>query len=233
MKRLCKAARLCLACALCLGLSGCFNVFHYVTRLDNGADRHILKLTFRNQTENVEQWTETEEMEEMVQYMREFFLDPHSLEKYGARISQAANDVESNYLVSMDLQYNKKTMDSILAENPAFIPRYTRTGITVPLPAMARRLNDDGASFLAPGFYRLVISKRCMAELRRAELTRRDGAVPAMPEDMLPDSLGLLGLPDLPDPMGLTVVDLGDQYLVEVPLVYLFADYRYLKLYSD
>ena len=212
-KRPAAALRLCAACALCLILSACGDIFQYITRLENGADRHIIKISFRNG--------------EGLEYWEEFFMDDRlSYEKFGARITQIENDVEFGYKGTLDLQYIKQNMDSIIAENPAFIPRYTRTGITIPLPELPLPdlpLPDVGAEFdfdnndefvlAMPGTYRLVISKRCMADIRRAELAV-SGAETGAPA------------------LNLEALDLGDCYLVEVPLG-LFVEYRYLKLYSD
>lgn len=202
-----------------LALSGCFNIFHYVTRLDNGADRHTIKMSILKTDEELGEAAELElgeaDLEEFDELIKENYLDLGNYEKYGATITRINNENELGYLVKMDLNYDKTTVNMILAENSPFVPRYTQEGMIIPIQGLDDMDNEYAALF-GLGSYRLIISKRCLANIKKAVLTRYSGDNPVFTG---------------PSQANLELLDLGDNYLIEVPL-YLLSDYKFLKLYS-
>jgi hypothetical protein len=212
-------------CALALALSGCFNIFHYITRLDNGSDRHIIKFSALKSSEALAQYNDVEP-ESMNARLRAMmgatFRDLEVYEQFGGRVENLAKENEMGVLVTMDIGYTRETVDRIIEENIPFVPRYTQEGITIPVQTFEDSDSELMQMSLA-GMYRLIISKRCMATLERAVLTRYPGDSPVFQER----GSGQLA------PLVVDVLDLGDQYLIEVPLIFLIEDsYKFLKLYS-
>lgn len=203
-------------------LSGCFNIFHYITRLDNGTDRHTIKMSILKNTEttladlgDAADLSESD-LEEFDELIKENYLDLGNYEKYGAAITRINNENELGYLVKMDLSYDKKTVDMILNENPIFVPRYTQEGMIIPIQGVDD-LDNEYAALFGLGSYRLMISKRCLANIKKAVLTMASGDNPVF---------------NGPSQANLELLDLGDHYLIEVPLYLLTEDYKFLKLYS-
>jgi hypothetical protein len=156
------------------------------------------------------------------------FFNLKIYEQFGGQVEDLKKENELGVLVTMDIGYTKETVDRIIAENTPFVPRYTQEGITIPVqvfedPGAELALMDGLVQMSLMGMYRLVISKRCVANVQRAVLTRYPGDNPLF------QGQG----PDGSDPFAVDVLDLGDQYLIEVPLLLLLEDsYKFLKLYS-
>jgi hypothetical protein len=202
-----------------LALSGCFNIFHYITRLDNGTDRHTIKMSILKNDKMAELGDELElseaDLEDFDTLIKENDLGKY--EKYGATITRINNENELGYLVKMDLNYDKATVDMILNENPPFVPRYTQEGMIIPVQGFGGGMDNEYAALFGLGSYRLMISKRCLATIKKAALTRYSGDNPVF---------------NGPSRANLDVLDLGDHYLIEVPFYLLNEDYKFLKLYS-
>jgi hypothetical protein len=156
------------------------------------------------------------DLEEFNELIKENYLDLGNYEKYGAAITRINNENELGYLVKMDLSYDKKTVDMILNENPIFVPRYTQEGMIIPIQGVDD-LDNEYAALFGLGSYRLMISKRCLANIKKAVLTMASGDNPVF---------------NGPSQANLELLDLGDHYLIEVPLYLLTEDYKFLKLYS-
>jgi hypothetical protein len=149
------------------------------------------------------------------------FFNLKIYEQFGGQVEDLKKENELGVLVTMDIIYNKETVDRIIAENTPFVPRYTQGGMTIPVQVEVP--DDETAQMSLMGMYRLVISKRCIANVQRAVLTRYPGDNPVF------QGQGSNRL----DPFAVDVLDLGDRYLIEVPLLLLIEDsYKFLKLYS-
>lgn len=215
------AARLCFVCALCLALSGCFDVFHYITRLDNGADRHVIKMGVprmfvEEALDSYEEEEPGESMKALEEYMKSIFLDPQIYAGYGGQVTLIDNEHEVGYRINLELQYDKKTVANIIDREPPFIPRYIPEGMIIPLKGITVDDDDDMTRALgAMGRYYLLLSKRCMASIARAAASgpRYD-------------------IPEYGFEADLELIDTGDQYLIRMPFN-LLKEYRYLMLYSD
>ncbi|MDR1142606.1 MAG: hypothetical protein LBK77_00095 [Spirochaetaceae bacterium] len=212
-------------CALALALSGCFNIFHYITRLDNGSDRHVIKFSVLKSNEAFSPYSDMdpESMNANLRgMMGSMFYDLEGYEQFGGRVESLKKENELGVLVTMDIGYNRETVDRIIKEDTPFVPRYTQDGITIPVQIQAFE-NNDIMQMSLTGMYRLIISKRCIATLQRAVLTSYPGESPVFQGQ----GSGRLA------PFMVDVLDLGDQYLIEVPFFLLIEDgYKFLKLYS-
>jgi hypothetical protein len=150
------------------------------------------------------------------------FHEMEVYEQFGGRVESLAHENEMGVLVTMDIGYNKETVDRIIEENAPFVPWYTQDGITIPVQVFEDP-DSELMQMSLTGMYRLVISKRCIATVQAAVLTRYPGDSPVFQGQ----ESGQLA------PLMVDVLDLGDHYLIEVPLILLIEDdYKFLKLYS-
>ncbi|MDR2313180.1 MAG: hypothetical protein LBE02_01435 [Spirochaetaceae bacterium] len=213
-----RALRIFFLGALGLSLSGCLDIFQYITRLDNGADRHVIKIGLTANPlvmEEIERKERLEEIKSMEEFL-ELYKIINAYKQYGAAIEEIDDAGEFGYLVKMDILHNEDTVEMIIAGNDNFVPRYTRDGMIIPLKNLGAGIVDEHTkSFLfGLGRYHLMISKRCMPRISSAAALASQKPVD--------------GLPPLP----VTVFDLGDYYLVNVPLSFFSENYRFLMLYS-
>jgi hypothetical protein len=148
-----------------------------------------------------------------------FFSGIGDYKKYGGRVEIIADEYEAGYLVKMDILYDENTVDRIIREDPDFIPLYTQEGMTIPLQNIAASMDEEERGLLFGfGRYRLMISKRCLPEITAAAAVRhRSGKL------VFSDSSAV----------NLAVLDLGDRYLIDIPLALFAGDYRFLKLYTN
>ncbi|MDR2072417.1 MAG: hypothetical protein LBP60_03165 [Spirochaetaceae bacterium] len=213
----------CLA-ALGLSLSGCLDIFQYITRLDNGADRHIIKITVTTSLLGMEWELEPEEREEklkelpLMEEYSEFYNIINAYTKYDATVEEINDAGELGYLIKMDILHDEDTVEMIIADDANFMPRYTQDGMIIPLKNLGDGIEDEQTKgvLFGLGRYHLMISKRCMPRISSAAA--------------LMSRKPIKGLPPLP----VRVFDLGEYYLVNVPLVLFFSNnYRFLMLYSN
>jgi hypothetical protein len=200
----------CILVFLSVSLSGCIDIFQHIARLDNGQDRHTIKIGF------------SKAILEMAASFGEDDADfdswlPADADDFGNEYKQfngkaevLNNETEFGYILNMDISYNREVVDSIIREKPSFVPLYTKDGMSLEIQALG---NDSenveyGALFLSMGHYRLSVSKRCLASVSRVTITKGGQESP------------------------LSFLDFGDSYFVEIPMPLLIEDNTIVKLYA-
>jgi len=203
---------------LCFTLSGCFDIFQYITRDNDGIDKITVRATvskgFFAMIYGLSGSTDDIDYDELFDESDMYTFDIDNYSQYGA-VMERINDVsEFGLQLRMNINYrDQNTIDRINSTSQSFIPRYNDNGITIRIDrignvASSSEENVMTAVFLASGRYRLMISKRCIENIDRAVIKT------------------------IEDEAEINFIDLYDKYLLEIPIPLLIMDDIDLILYS-
>ena len=203
---------------LCFTLSGCFDIFQYITRDNDGIDKITVRATvskgFFAMIYGLSGSTDDIDYDELFDESDMYTFDIDNYSQYGA-VMERINDIsEFGLQLRMNINYrDQNTIDRINSTSQSFIPRYNDNGITIRIDrignvASSSEENVMTAVFLASGRYRLMISKRCIENIDRAVIKT------------------------IEDEAEINFIDLHDKYLLEIPIPLLIMDDIDLILYS-
>ncbi|MDR2797825.1 MAG: hypothetical protein LBB80_05730 [Treponema sp.] len=138
------------------------------------------------------------------------------IDTYGtlnARIEKVNNDLDLGYLITMNLNYTDKTSRETLDGEMDFIPMYPNNHTEMHITALSndedREAHEMALAFLSTGKYRLSMSKTCIGTLKRVVMA-------AAAEELVE----------------IAYIDMGDAYLIEIPVLYFFSNDITIRLYS-
>lgn len=207
-----------LICVLCFMLSGCIDIFQSLTKDSNGVDKTTIKvsvskliLAMANGFSDSDKNTDYEKLFEESELNT---VDIKNYSQFGATVKKVNDTMDVGYLLEMNIDYrDRNTVNRINQSNVSFIPRYNGKNVTVHIGCLGDSTgttedNAMAAAFLSAGKYRLAISKKCIAAVSKAVVVTTDGE------------------------MEIGFVDLYDQYLVEIPISFLYLSDVDLTVYS-
>jgi hypothetical protein len=204
-----KVIRYCIFVFLPLSLSGCLDIFQHIARMDNGKDRHTLKIGVSKAIMEM-----AARFGEGDANLNVLSTDTADIENEYARFNGKAEvlntETEFGYILNMDIGYNREVVDAIIKEKPSFVPLYTKEGMSLGIESLGdnSETNEYGLVFLSTSRYRLSVSKRCMASVSRVTITKNGKETPV------------------------SFLDLGDSYFVEIPILLLMDGDTVLTLYA-
>ena len=215
IKKLCSIS---LIFMLCFCLSGCFDIFQYITRDNDGIDKITVRATvskgFFAMVYGLSGSTDDIDYNEMFDESDMYTFDTDNYIQYGAVIERINDVSEFGLQLRMNIDYrDQNVMDEINRTSSSFIPKYNENGMTIRIErignvASSVEENVMTAVFLASGRYRLMISKRCIENINRAVIKT------------------------IEDEAEISFIDLYDKYLLEIPIPLLIMDDIDLILYS-
>ena len=190
---------------LSLLLSGCFDIYQNITRDSNGFDRNIIKVTL-NKT-MIDMGNSFGESG-AIDYNDIFKDDDPELNEYkrfGAYVSKINSELDIGYLIEMSLNYRDSAVTNAINQSKdSFIHKYNGKNMTIHIDFANKSgsSGDDGGmatAVMSSGKYRLVVSKKCVANIRRVTLKTNEGE------------------------SDVSFFDVVDGYLIEIPIPILFA----------
>jgi hypothetical protein len=200
----------------CFGLSGCIDIFQHVTKDSSGIDKNTIKVTVSKTIFAMANGLSGSS--ESIDYERLFNesnnIDVKEYDKFNATVKTVNDTMDIGYLVDMNIDYrDRNTLNTINRSNTSFIPKYSGKNITIHIDRLGEDSDstDDNAmaaAFLATGKYRLVISKKCIANVGRIAIKTGEGET------------------------DINFLDLYDEYLVEIPMPIIFMSAVDLIIYS-
>ena len=216
-----KKPHLFLVIALCLGLSGCIDIFQYITKDTDGVDKNTIKVTiskvllaladsFSDSTGSVDY---EELFDELFADSELKALDVHNYTQYGAAVKRVNDAVDVGFMIEMNLDYrDRDTVNKINRDDTSFIPKYNGKNITLHIDCIGDGAsveeNEMASAFLSAGKYRLMISKKCIAAVDKVTLKTPRGETE------------------------ISCLELYDGYLVEVPISLIFISDVDVVIYS-
>ncbi|MDR0722165.1 MAG: hypothetical protein LBF75_05135 [Treponema sp.] len=194
--------------------TGCIDVYQHITRSPQGIERNTLKITVSKMILEMANGMS----DESVDY--DAWLEANKgstdIDTYGtlnARIEKVNDDLDLGYLITMNLDYTDKTNRDILEGGRDFIPIYAQNHTEIHITALSddedRETNEMALAFLSTGKYRLSMSKTCIGTLKQV--------VMAGPTETF---------------IEIAYIDMGDAYLIEIPILYFFSNDITIRLYS-
>jgi hypothetical protein len=200
----------------CLALSGCIDVFQHITKNESGIDRNTIRVTVSKTV--LAMANGFSEPNDSIDYEKLFDksnnVDVTEYNQFNATVKIVNDAMDVGYLVNMNIDYrDRNTLNKINRGNMNFIPKYNGKNIFIHIDCLGGKSGsaDDNAmaaAFLATGKYRLVISKKCIANIERVTIKINEGE------------------------MGINFLDLYDEYLVEIPMSIIFMSDIDLIIFS-
>ncbi|MDR0562506.1 MAG: hypothetical protein LBG73_07430 [Spirochaetaceae bacterium] len=215
MKNIRKKAYYAIIFTLCFALSGCIDIFQHITKDSNGIDRNTIKVTVSKVVfamANGLSGAGDIDYEKLFDESNN--IDVKEYNQFNASVKTVNDSMDVGYLVDMSIDYQDKNMVTAITQNDiSFIPKYSDKNITIHIASLGGNAgsvsdNDMAAAFLATGKYRLTVNKACIADIDRAAIKTRDGE------------------------KEISVLDLYDGYLIEIPIPIIFMSDIDLVLYS-
>ncbi|MDR3114657.1 MAG: hypothetical protein LBU25_03965 [Treponema sp.] len=198
-----------LVSALASLCTGCIDVYQHITRGLKEIEHNTLKITISKMI--LEMSGESPDYDAWLEANR----GNTDIDTYGAlnaRIEKVNDDLDLGYVITMNLDYTD-TASRDLLDRTDFIPVYAEQYTEIHGTALSddddREMNEMALAFLSTGKYRLSMSKTCIGTLKRVRM-----AGPAE------------GFADI------AYIDMGDAYLIEIPILYFFSNDTTIRLYS-
>jgi hypothetical protein len=198
----------------CLVLSSCIDIFQHITK--DGNDRNTIKITVSKiifaMANGFSGSGESIDYEKLFDESNN--VDITEYNKFNAAVKTVNDTMDVGYLVDMNINYRDRNMvDEINHSNTSFIPKYNRENIVIHIDNIGDNSgsSDDNAmaaAFLATGKYRLAISKKCIANIDRVIIKNGEGEI------------------------GMSFLDLYDEYLIEIPIPIIFMSDLDIIIYS-
>jgi hypothetical protein len=201
---------------LSLVLSGCIDIFQYITKDENGIHRNTIKVSVSKAV--FEMANSFSDSDDKIDYEKLFdessSIDKITYNQFNATIKPINDMMDFGYLFDMSLDYQDKSIvNEINRSNSSFMPKYNGKNIVIHIDCLSKEpasTDDNGLSdaFLSTGKYRLIISKKCIANIDRVAL-KIDG----LEEDI-------------------DFIDLYDEYLIEISMPIIFLSDVDIMIYS-
>jgi hypothetical protein len=200
---------------LCLVLSGCIDIYQYVTKDTNGVERNTIKVTvsktifamangFSGSDDDIDYETLFDESSP---------IDIGEYNQFNASIKMVNDTMDVGYLVDMNIDYrDRNVVNRINRTNTSFIPKYSGKNITIHIDSLGENSdsadNEMAMAFLATGKYRLAINKKCIANIDKITIKSNENET------------------------NINFIDLYDEYLVEIPIPIIFMSDIDIMIYS-
>ncbi|MDR2633947.1 MAG: hypothetical protein LBC51_10065 [Treponema sp.] len=211
MRKIMAGVLVSLAAYLC---SGCIDVYQHITRSPQGIEHNTLKITvsklllamangMSDTALDYDAWLEANSGS----------MDIQAYESLKARIEKVNDELDLGYVITMNLDYTDTQSKDILSKGMDFIPLYTPQYTEIHITALSddedTETNEMALAFLSTGKYRLSISKTCISTLKQVL--------------MAAESEGFTEI---------ACLDMGDAYLIEIPIRSFFTKDIWIRLYS-
>jgi hypothetical protein len=200
----------------CLVLSGCIDIFQHITKDGSGIDRNTIRVTVSKAV--LEMANSFSGSGDSIDYDELFNesknTDVAKYNQFNASVRTINDTMDVGYVVDMSIDYrDRDTLNKINRDNTSFIPKYNGKNIAIHIDCLGGKSGstDDNAmaaAFLATGKYRLVISKKCIANIGRVTIKTTEGET------------------------GIPFLDLYDEYLIEIPMPIIFMSDLDLIIFS-
>ncbi|MCL2042804.1 MAG: hypothetical protein FWG89_01555 [Treponema sp.] len=200
-----------------LFISGCFDIYHNITKDNNGFERNSIKVTLSKILLEMAYSFDNSGSIDYDDIFDDIFgdseIDFDDYNEFGASISNINNEFDIGLLISMSLNYRDRDVSNAINRGShSFIHKYDGKNITIHIDmAGSSGVTEDNAMaamFLAASKYRLSISKKCVADIIKVTLKNDEDETE-------------IGFTDLPD-----------GYLIEIPMSILFLSAIDIVIYS-
>jgi hypothetical protein len=204
-----------IAFAFCIVLSGCIDIYQYLTKDANGIERNTIKVTVSKtvfaMANGFSDSSNAIDYEEL--FDESSPIDIGEYNQFNASIKKVNDTMDVGYLVAMNIDYrDRNIVNKINSNNTSFIPKYNGKDIIIHIDCIGENSdsadNEMAMAFLATGKYRLAISKKCIANIDRITIKTDENET------------------------NINFTDLYDEYLVEIPIPIIFMSDIDLILYS-
>ena len=184
-------------------LSGCFDIYQSITKDGNGFERNIIKVTLNKSLIEMGNSFGGSKSVDYDDIFKDSDLELNEYKRFGAYVSKINSELDVGYLIEMSLNYQDRTVTNAINQSKDnFIHKYSGKNMIIHIDFLGKSGssgdNAMGAAILAAGKYRLVVSKKCVANARRVTIKTNEGE-----SDM-------------------AFFDLVDGYLIEIPIPILF-----------
>jgi len=202
--------------AVSLALTGCIDIFQHLIIDADGLVRTTIRVTISKAVFAMADGL-SEDDADFEEIFNENDLNNMDLDRYdqfGTSFEKINDSTDAGYLLSMNIDYRDQDMvNSINKADISFIPRFGKRDITIPIDLLDGSYGSSGddamaLAFMSTGKYRLLINKNIMADIGRAVVFAGN------------------------EETELTVLDLYNDFLVEIPLSILITSAVDLKLYA-
>jgi hypothetical protein len=141
-------------------------------------------------------------------------LDMAEYNQFGAAIKKVNDTMDIGYLLDINMDYrDRNIVNRVNRSNASFIHKYNGKNMSIHIAKLggdSSSGSNDGmtAAFLAAGKYRLVINKKCIANVSKVTIETTEGETE------------------------ISFLDLLDEYLIEIPIPIIVMSDIDLILYS-
>ncbi|MDR2808415.1 MAG: hypothetical protein LBB43_05325 [Spirochaetaceae bacterium] len=209
-----KKTFLLVTCVFCLVLSSCIDIFQHLTRDASGVDRNSIKVTASKTIFAMANGVSDDNIDYEKLFDESSTVDIKEYNQFNATINKINDVMDIGYLINMNIDYRDRSLvNQINRSNTGFIPRYNGKNIIIHIDCLGGNSGstDDNAmaaALLATGKYRLLINKKCIANIEKVSIKTYEGET------------------------SINFLDLYDEYLVEIPIPIIFVSDVDLIIYS-
>jgi hypothetical protein len=197
----------------CAAVSGCVDIYQHLTKDGDGLVRNTIKVTVSKAVfEMAGSFSE-----ERINYDELFSdgnVDINAYDRFKATSRKINDALDVGYLLDMKVDYRDKAIaDGIAKDAVSFMPQFKGKNIVIHVDCLGDgdMSSDDNmmaAAFLATGKYRIAVNKKMIAGIDKASVKTSDGE------------------------QSLSVYDMLDEYLVEIPVPLIFMSAVDVILYG-
>lgn len=196
----------------CMSLMGCIDVVQHITRKSDGTDQNTVCITASKIALEAAARMSNEHInyDELFEEYKFSETDLTEYKQFSAKFTKINDAVNMGFLIDMNIDYkDKDVLKTINIGDIDFIPKYGKNMMSIYLGSLHDNsiLDDEMNLFLAGNKYRLLISKSCMPTVGRVFVKMAHHS------------------------MEMTYLDLCDEYLIEIPISFLFQDAVTIELY--
>jgi hypothetical protein len=196
----------------CAAVSGCVDIYQHLTKDGDGLVRNTIKVTI-SKTVFEMAGSFSEESIDYDELFSDGNVDINAYDRFKATSRKINDEMDVGYLLDMKVDYRDKAIaDGIAKDAVSFMPQFKDKNIVIHVDCLSEGgMSEDNmmaAAFLATGKYRIAVNKKIIAGIDKASVRTSDGEQP------------------------LSVYDMLDEYLVEIPVPLIFMSAVDVILYG-
>ena len=198
----------------CMSLTGCIDVVQHITRRSDGTDQNTVCITIAKTLLEVMTRSMSNEKAKYDELFEEYNFNSTNMAEYepfSAKFTKINDAVNVGFLIDMNINYkDKAVLKTVNTGTIDFIPKYGKKMMSIYIGSLhdTSSFDDEMSSmFLAGSKYRLLISKSCMPSVSKVLVKTAK------------------------ESMETTYLDLYDEYLIEIPMLFFLQDEVTVEVY--
>jgi len=194
-------------------LTSCIDIYQHITKDSNGFERNIIKVTLNKVILEMGNSFGGSGSIDYDDIFKGSEIDVNSYKRFGATLTKINNETDVGFMLDMALNYrDNNTANIINKSKESFIHKYNSKNMVIHIDCLSEsgssNDNEMAAAFLAAGKYRLIVNKKCVANIKKVTI-KADGKESEI-----------------------SFIDLVDGYLIEIPMPILFFSAIDVVIYS-